>query len=160
MSVPEPRTSTATIQDDRASYLLSLARRIPQGDRDAFADLYDVLSAQVLADITATGLGPQDADAVATSTFVEVWQLARFHVVNDVDVTAWLAAIVTRRCFERRYGVPTASRPGAADDRPWWVTAAEHYDRSAKVILADLLRRPAPDAGRPAAGQLGPRGLH
>ncbi len=85
--------------------LLRLVCRIAVKDRVAFAELYDVASAQLLDEIRLIVSGPDRAASIVSAAFVEVWSLARFHTDPGFDIYAWLwRASPYRRAAERFLG--------------------------------------------------------
>lgn len=82
----------------------SLVARIAGGDKAAFRRLYARLHTTVCDH--AAGILSRHADipAVVSSTFVEVWWLARHHTTPGTDVRSWIAGIVTARAIERERG--------------------------------------------------------
>ena len=97
--------------DDRTT-LSSLVRRIARGDKTAFHQLYTSLHSAVREDAAGILSRGADVPAVVSSTFVEVWWLARHH--TGTDVRAWIAGIVAFRAHERERG--PAADESAADD--------------------------------------------
>ena len=133
-----------------AAHLLWLVRRIAIEDHDAFADLYDALSVQLLDELRSTISDPADAETIASATFVEVWSLARFHATSDTDVYSWVRDIAARRAADRRPVVDVCSQVDAPEDRPkapgtrsWWAAVAARHERYPDLVLAALLARPA-----------------
>jgi DNA-directed RNA polymerase specialized sigma24 family protein len=146
MSSIIPASRSVVTLTDRAlpSHLLSLVRRVALRDRPAFAEIYDAVSARLGADLRSAGFAPDEAIGVVSATFVEVWQMARFHSGPDVDVEVWLSAIAGRRSAERRLARSQASAragPSADATEPWWVAFADDQDRLSRITLAKLLRR-------------------
>ena len=129
----------------RSAHLLSLVRRMAVGDSAAFAELYDTMSAQLLIEVQSSGVHRDYATAIVSSTYVETWQMARFHTRPEDDVKTWLSAIVSRRSIERRL-VEMSPMYRVEDNTPgtrtWWVAATENHDRLATFTLAALLNRP------------------
>jgi len=128
--------------------LRGLVRRIAIHDREAFADLYDALSVQLLESVRSSVPDRRRAVAIASAVFVEVWSLARFHANPDTDVVAWLSDIAARRTADRRQVADVNTPAEIADRRPetsrrqlWWAAVADSYDRQADLALAALLVR-------------------
>jgi DNA-directed RNA polymerase specialized sigma24 family protein len=125
------------------AHLLWLVGRIAIEDHNAFADLYDELSPDLLQELELTTADPAHAAAISAATFVEVWALARFHATPDTDVQDWIADIVARRTADRR-SEPTGDRPAttvSSSGRPWWSAAATSHDRHTQLALRSLLVR-------------------
>jgi RNA polymerase sigma-70 factor (ECF subfamily) len=107
-------------------------RQVAAGDRYAFVELFDTLAEQTYTDLAATGVARNEAVTVVSSTFVEVWWLARFHTGASADIEQWVAAIASRREADRRASGEFTS----LDD------TAENTNRLAAITLAHLLSQP------------------
>jgi DNA-directed RNA polymerase specialized sigma24 family protein len=89
--------------DDR-TVLALLVGRIACGDRAAFRRLYARLHTAVCDHVDGILSRRADVPAVVSSTFVEVWWLARHHNEPGTDVRTWVAGIATARATERERG--------------------------------------------------------
>lgn len=120
--------------------LLTLTRRVTDGDPGALLELCTELGAAVRDQVRAALDAVDDISAVVSATFVEVWWLATFHRGDGTDVRAWVTGIAERRAAELRdaelrdAGQRAGERwAGAMDDRSLWPRDAD------LVALADLL---------------------
>jgi RNA polymerase sigma-70 factor, ECF subfamily len=87
--------------DRTAADLTALMLRVQHGDRDAFAVLYDRLSALVYGVIVKVVRDTTIAEDVAQEAFVELWSTAaRFDQARG-SVATWAATIARRRAVDR-----------------------------------------------------------
>ncbi len=100
-----------------ATTLNDLERRVAGGDREAFADLYDLIAPRVYGALTRA----MDADRAAAlmhSLLVEAWQRAPRLRSRGASIAAWLLAEARRRCdavrAERPSGVAPATGAGGS----------------------------------------------
>src|ERR1051326_4116846 len=133
MAQPAPQRPTAagtiyrsgrSTPVDSTSLLTVLLRGIADRDCDSFATLYATLAPALWSDVVDGGFSPADADAVLATTFLAVWQLARFDVDDDTQFVEWLRRSIGRRCAERRMR-GTASGAATAGTDTAWRQAAE-----------------------------------
>ncbi len=113
-----------------------LVARIADGDREAFTELFDTMAAPMYAELANAGVARMDAIGVVSSTFVEVWWLARHHTGRDTDVHRWIYTIAARRGKERPNAGP--DRTGDRDNQAWAATA-EISEKLSATTLASLL---------------------
>src|ERR1051326_7057468 len=118
MAQPAPQRPTAagtiyrsgrSTPVDSTSLLTVLLRGIADRDCDSFATLYATLAPALWSDVVDGGFSPADADAVLATTFLAVWQLARFDVDDDTQFVEWL-----RRAPARRPAHPPGAGAAAA----------------------------------------------
>ena len=102
---------TFSAEIDDQTVLGLLVTRVAAGDRAAFRRLYTRLHTAVCDQVDEILSRSADVPAVVSSTFVEVWWLARHHTAPGTDVRTWVEAIATARATERERG------PGR--DGPW-----------------------------------------
>lgn len=109
-NVPTPRTV-----DDTLNRLLA---QVAQGDREAFAVLYDRLapvvhgvSRHVLSDLTHAEANTKDA-------FVEVWRQAPRLSATNGDIVIWLTVVAHRGALARSRGQP--GRSATSGNRSDW----------------------------------------
>jgi len=93
MDVPEDGTA-----DDHAGDLLV---RIAAGDRSAFAELYDLLSARVFGLILRVLVNRAQSEEVLQEVFLEVWQSAARFAPNRGQGRTWIFTIAHRRAVDR-----------------------------------------------------------
>jgi RNA polymerase sigma-70 factor (ECF subfamily) len=71
-----------------------LIRRVAnEGDRDAFARLFEHFAPRVKGFLVKTGCDPETAEDIAQSTFVAVWRKAEQFDPATVGVAAWIFTI-------------------------------------------------------------------
>jgi DNA-directed RNA polymerase specialized sigma24 family protein len=140
-SAPDGAVSEAT----RNSQLSRLVRRVADGDRSAFAELFDMTAERLIAAMRSRLRDPDVAAEVATETLVEVWWMARHHVDDRGTnaAAAWIVEIAARRAEERaRPGRQAPDVPGAGGSvSPALVD--DVYGRGMRLMLDSLLGRPA-----------------
>lgn len=103
-----------------AQALDSLLGRVALRDRDAFAALYDQMSARVLGLVTRLLRDPSQSEEVTQEVFLELWQQAGGFRAGRGSAVSWILTIAHRRAVDR-VRASQASR-----------------DRDARVGLRDL----------------------
>ncbi|MGO3661055.1 ECF RNA polymerase sigma factor SigK [Microbacterium gubbeenense] len=91
--VPEDGTA-----DDAVGVLLL---RIADGDRAAFAELYDMLTARVFGLILRVLVNRSQSEEVLQEVFLEVWQSAARFAPNKGQGRTWILTIAHRRAVDR-----------------------------------------------------------
>ena len=91
--VPEDGTA-----DDAAGALLL---RIADGDRAAFAELYDMLTSRVFGLILRVLVNRSQSEEVLQEVFLEVWQSAARFAPNKGQGRTWIFTIAHRRAVDR-----------------------------------------------------------
>lgn len=91
--VPEDGTA-----DDAAGALLL---RIADGDRAAFAELYDMLSSRVFGLILRVLVNRSHSEEVLQEVFLEVWQSAARFAPNRGQGRTWILTVAHRRAVDR-----------------------------------------------------------
>ena len=99
-------------QVDTAAVLM---QRVQQGDRTAFADLYDELSAVVYGVCLRVMRDPSLSEEVTQEIFVEIWKTATRFDSTKGNVRAWAATIAHRRAVDRVRSVEASRRRDQAD---------------------------------------------
>lgn len=78
-----------------------LMHLVAEGNRDAFAALYDRISGRVLGLIQRVLVDPAQSEEVAQDVFLEVWQQAsRFDAARGKAVS-WILTVAHRRAIDR-----------------------------------------------------------
>ena len=95
---------TYSAEIDEKTVLGLLVGRIASGDKAAFRRLYARLHTAVCDHVDGILSRRADVPAVVSSTFVEVWWLARHHSGSGTDVRTWIAGIAAARAAERERG--------------------------------------------------------
>ena len=78
-----------------------LLLRVAKGDRDAFAGLYDRLSAIVYGTIRRVLRDPAQSEEVAQEVFVEIWRTAARYDPARGGATTWAVTMAHRRAVDR-----------------------------------------------------------
>ncbi|GAA4660989.1 ECF RNA polymerase sigma factor SigK [Kineococcus glutinatus] len=112
--------------------LATAVARVAQGDRDAFAEVFDTLAPRVLAVARAVVRNHALAEEVAQEVLVEVWRQAPRYDPALGSVGAWTLTIAHRRAVDRVRAVR------AREDREDRVAAGDgrrEYDEVAEQVL-------------------------
>jgi RNA polymerase sigma-70 factor (ECF subfamily) len=128
----------------RNSHLSRLVTRIADGDRSAFAELFDATSERLIAAMRSRLRDVDQAVEVANETFVEMWWMARHHLNGDGDnaAAAWMVDIAVRRAEDRMHPGRTAHDAPDADPSISPDLVAEIHGQGTNLMLARLLGRP------------------
>jgi len=86
-----------------------------QGDRLAFAELYDRVHVRVADTVRRVIRDPVVVDSVVRDVFHEIWQTAPLFDPHRGDGTAWIRLVARRRAIARSRS--TGYRPGRARRR-------------------------------------------
>lgn len=84
----EAQRTGATID---ATQLAAIEDRVARGDRDAFAELADLLTPRVHA-VLVGGAGPHRADELTVALLVDAWRLAPRLRHRGASIAAWVLA--------------------------------------------------------------------
>jgi RNA polymerase sigma-70 factor (ECF subfamily) len=93
LDVPEDGTA----RDAVADLLLGIA----SGDQNAFAQLYDLLSARVFGLILRVLVNRSQSEEVLQEVFLEIWQSASRFAPNKGQGRTWVMTIAHRRAVDR-----------------------------------------------------------
>lgn len=97
---PEGAPAQSTSQQNSQD-LSGLLRRSARGDRDAFAELYDAMSARVYGLVLRVVRDPAQSEEVAQEAFLDIWrQAARFDPARG-SAPAWILTIAHRKAVDR-----------------------------------------------------------
>ncbi|WP_407649022.1 ECF RNA polymerase sigma factor SigK [Glycomyces albidus] len=116
----------------------ALLHRAALGEDDAFAALYDLVSARVYGLCLRVVRDPAQAEEVAQEVFVEVWRTATRFDERRGSATAWIATIAHRRAVDR---VRSAQAAGERERRAATETAVPEYDQVAEAAAGRLEHR-------------------
>ncbi|GAB2666427.1 sigma-70 family RNA polymerase sigma factor SigK [Gordonia jinhuaensis] len=110
--VPAPAPTRADEADDthRSSHLAGLMARVAEGDRGAFAELYDQTSPRVYGLILRVLRDPGYAEETAQEVYLSVWQSADRYSAEAGSVISWLLTIAHRRAVDRVRSEEAAGR--------------------------------------------------
>ncbi|WP_309129512.1 ECF RNA polymerase sigma factor SigK [Microbacterium sp.] len=75
--------------------------RVARGDRQAFAELYDMLSSRVFALILRVLVNRSQSEEVLQEVFLEIWQSAGRFAPNKGQGRSWVLTIAHRRAVDR-----------------------------------------------------------
>lgn len=121
------------------SELRQLLTRVAQGDRTAFARLYDVVSGRLFG-IIARILGrPELAEDALQETFMRIWQRAQSYDETIASPMAWMATIARNQAIDlkRRAAERLSASSGELDE----TLADESPDPESLAGQAGELRR-------------------
>lgn len=93
MDVPEDGSAHDAVAD--------LLVRISSGDQNAFAELYDMLSARVFGLILRVLVNRSQSEEVLQEVFLEIWQSASRFAPNKGQGRTWIMTIAHRRAVDR-----------------------------------------------------------
>jgi RNA polymerase sigma-70 factor (ECF subfamily) len=93
MDVPEDGSARDAVAD--------LLVRISSGDQNAFAELYDMLSARVFGLILRVLVNRSQSEEVLQEVFLEIWQSASRFAPNKGQGRTWIMTIAHRRAVDR-----------------------------------------------------------
>ncbi|WP_232014095.1 ECF RNA polymerase sigma factor SigK [Glycomyces terrestris] len=125
-----PGTESATAE--------ALLHRAALGEDDAFAALYDLVSARVYGLCLRVVRDPAQAEEVAQEVFVEVWRTATRFDERRGSATAWITTIAHRRAVDR---VRSAQAAGERERRAAAASAVPEYDQAAEAAAGRLEHR-------------------
>lgn len=91
-----------TAEDGSAGDLAAeLLARVASGDQNAFAELYDLLSARVFGLILRIVVNRAQSEEVLQEVFFEIWQSAARFAPNKGQGRSWILTIAHRRAVDR-----------------------------------------------------------
>ena len=101
------------------SDLDALLRRVANGDRDAFAAVYDLTNARVYGLVTRVLRDTGYSEETTQEVYLEVWRTASAYDSARGSALAWLLTMAHRRAIDRvrseQAGTQRESRYGAAN---------------------------------------------
>ena len=104
------------------SDLDALLRRVANGDRDAFAAVYDLTRARVYGLVTRVLRDTGYSEETTQEVYLEVWRTASAYDSARGSALAWLLTMAHRRAIDRvrseQAGTQRESRYGAANVEP------------------------------------------
>jgi RNA polymerase sigma-70 factor (ECF subfamily) len=78
-----------------------LLQRVANGDQNAFARLYDMLSPRVFGLVLRVLVDRSQSEEVLQEVFLEVWQSASRFAPNKGQARSWILTIAHRRAVDR-----------------------------------------------------------
>jgi RNA polymerase sigma-70 factor (ECF subfamily) len=91
----------AAPQSDEELSIESLLRDVADGDRGAFAQVYDRISARVLGLVTRVLRDRAQSEEVTQEVFLEIWQQAAKFDANRGSGMSWVLTMAHRRAIDR-----------------------------------------------------------
>jgi RNA polymerase sigma-70 factor (ECF subfamily) len=117
--------------------LQALMHAVAQGDKDAFAGLYDALAPAVLGVVRAVLRDVAQSEEVAQDVLVEVWRTAPRYRADRGSVTNWILTLAHRRAIDR---VRSAEASAARDHRAAALDQTPEYDEVSEEVEHRLER--------------------
>jgi RNA polymerase sigma-70 factor, ECF subfamily len=90
--------------------LPALLQRSSRGDQNAYATLYDAVSAKVYGLALRVVRDPAQAEEVAQEAFLEIWRTASRYEPARGSALAWMLTITHRRAVDRVRAAEAATR--------------------------------------------------
>lgn len=87
--------------EDPVDHVADLLVRIADGDRTAFAELYDTLSPRVFGLVLRVLVDRAQSEEVLQEVFLEIWQSAGRFAPNKGQGRTWVLTIAHRRAVDR-----------------------------------------------------------
>lgn len=112
--------STPAVADDLS--IETLLRAVADGDRSAFAELYDRISSRVMGLVTRLLRDRAQSEEVTQEVFLEIWQQASKFDQNRGSGMAWVLTMAHRRAVDRIR------------------SAQKSYERDVKIGIRDMER--------------------
>jgi RNA polymerase sigma-70 factor, ECF subfamily len=82
-------------------HIADLLVRVADGDRGAFAELYDALSSRVFGLVLRVLVDRSQSEEVLQEVFLEIWQSAGRFAPNRGQGRSWILTIAHRRAVDR-----------------------------------------------------------
>ena len=110
-----------------------IIRAIQQGNREAFAELYDQHSTWLLAVAYRILQNRRDAEDLLHDVFLEIWKKAASYDPNRGTVRSWLAVKIRSRALDRHRALKTVKKhvveqTNSEIDGIEWVPTADETD--------------------------------
>ncbi len=86
---------------DHVDHVGELLQKVATGDRTAFAELYDTLSARAFGLILRVLVDRSQSEEVLQEVFLEIWQSAARFTPNKGQGRSWVLTIAHRRAVDR-----------------------------------------------------------
>jgi RNA polymerase sigma-70 factor (ECF subfamily) len=97
--VAEPADASAP--PPRGKYLAESLTAVARGDQEAFAEVYDAVSAPVLGLVRSVLRDPAQSEEVAQEVLVEVWRTAARFRPEKGSAMTWVMTLAHRRAVDR-----------------------------------------------------------
>jgi RNA polymerase sigma-70 factor (ECF subfamily) len=133
---------------EQVDHIAALLRRVAVGDRAAFTQLYDLMSARMFGLIRRVLVDRDQSEEVLQDVFLEVWRTADHFDPTRGQGRSWLLTITHRRAVDRvraaRASVARDLRIGMRDLDVSFDGVAEHIELAidAQAMTEALSRLP------------------
>ena len=115
--------------------LTEALKRSARGDQDAFAQVYDLISAKVYGLVVRVLRDPAQSEEVVQECFLEIWRNASRYNPDRGSASAWILTIAHRRAVDR----VRASEADSRRDRDYGAaTHPVHHDETAETAEARI----------------------
>jgi RNA polymerase sigma-70 factor (ECF subfamily) len=102
MSTPQPQRRLHAVGDGRAELATEdLLGQVAKGSGDAFAELYERISAPVYGLIRRILRDPAQSEEVAQEVLLEIWRSANRFNADRGSANAWIMTMAHRRAVDR-----------------------------------------------------------
>ena len=128
---------------DRVDHIGDLIQRVATGDRNAFAEVYDALSARAFGLILRVLVDRAQSEEVLQEVFLEVWQSAARFTPKRGQGRSWVLTIAHRRAVDR---VRSAQSSVDRDVRAGFRDMDVAYDNVAEKVEMKIEGRRVVDA--------------
>ncbi|KAA0926565.1 MULTISPECIES: sigma-70 family RNA polymerase sigma factor [Rhodococcus] len=98
-AVPSPQLKN--LRADETDRLRRLMASVAQGDRAAFAELYDATSSRVYGMVLRVLRDPGYSEETAQEVFLQIWRAAPNYDPNQGSPLAWIMTLAHRRAVDR-----------------------------------------------------------
>lgn len=146
-SVPHPDSHGGAHSLDSPVSLDELLQAVSRGDHDAFAQVFDRISAQVLGVVRRVVRDPAQTEEVGQEVLIEVWRTAARFQPERGSAATWILTMAHRRAVDRVRSAQSAT------DREVKVAYLDHtpdYD----VVLEQVETRLEQEQVRRCLGSL------
>ena len=136
-------TETSSVKPESSENEIQLLRRVAQGDREAFAQLYDQFSGILYATALKVLQDAKEAEDVLQEVFLQIWNKAGNYDPNLGKPLTWTLTLTRHRAIDRlrstqrRYKLVEDATPELADNQP---QAAESSDADQNLIVRNAVQ--------------------
>ncbi|MEU2179609.1 sigma-70 family RNA polymerase sigma factor [Streptomyces thermolilacinus] len=120
---------------DGAADLAETVARVADGDREAFAVLYDAVAGPVYGLVLRVLRDPAQSEEVAQEVMVEVWRSAARYAPERGGVTTWVLTIAHRRAVDR---VRSEQAAANREERSAHAAHTPPYDQVSEEVAVRL----------------------
>lgn len=139
-----PRPRLRAVPDEGSSGAVDeLLLATAQGDREAFAAMFDAIAPKVVGVVRRVVRDPSRSDEVAQEVLTEVWQKAKRFDPERGSAMSWIMTIAHRRAVDAVRSTQASrdreDRIGRRTTRPFDETSEQVEDRAERGQLHDAL---------------------